>query len=226
MPENRGRKGEASQQRIVEAAYRLFLEQGYHGTSMRQIAEGAGLTLGGIYNHFEGKESIWLVVFMSKHPYQALLPLLLAAEGESVADFIRTSAADVVAELERSSDLLNLMFIELVEFGGAHLPALYHSALPYLEPLAEKFRRLRGRLRPLPLPILARSFAGLFFSYYITERLMPKEVRSLMGDSALDAFVDIYLYGVLDESHLRQGQPQPGSPSSMQSAAQSAMRQG
>ena len=52
-------------------------------------------------------------------------------------------------------------------------------------------------MRPIPLPILARSFAGLFFSYYITEILMPPEVRALMGDSALDSFIDIYLHGIL-----------------------------
>jgi AcrR family transcriptional regulator len=184
----------------VDAAYDLFLEQGYHGTSMRQIAERAGLTMGGIYNHFDGKERIWLAVFMAKHPYQTILPLLLAAPGDSVADFIRTAAADVVAELERHNDLLNLMFIEIVEFGGIHLPAIFQGALPHLQPLAERFRRLRGRMRPLPLPILARSFAGLFFSYYITERLMPPDVQPLMGAHALDAFVDIYLYGILDQS--------------------------
>jgi AcrR family transcriptional regulator len=194
-------KGEASRQRIIEAAYVLFLEQGYHGTSMRQIAERAGLTLGGIYNHFDGKESIWLAVFLAKHPYHTILSLLQVAQGKTVAEFIRTSAANVVAELERSNDPLSLMFIELIEFGGAHLPAIFHEALPQLAPLAEKFRGLSGRLRPLPLPILARSFAGLFFSYYITEQLLPEEVRPLMGDKALDAFVDIYLYGILDESH-------------------------
>jgi AcrR family transcriptional regulator len=211
-------KGEASRQRIVEAAYALFLEQGYHGTSMRQIAERAGLTMGGIYNHFDGKESIWLAVFMAKHPYQTILPLVLRSEGDSVADFIRTSAADVVAELERHNDLLNLMFIEIVEFGGAHLPAIFHSVLPHLEPLTAKFRRLRGRLRPLPLPILARSFAGLFFSYYITERLMPQEIRLLMGDNALDVFVDIYLYGILDES--RPGPQQALTQQPIDTAAQ------
>lgn len=204
MAERALSKGEASRQRIVDAAYLLFLEQGYHGTSMRQIAERAGLTMGGIYNHFDGKESIWVAVFMTKHPYQTILPLLRAAPGDSVADFIRTSAADVVAELERHNDLLNLMFIELVEFGGVHLPAIFHSAAPHLAPLAEKFRHLQGRLRPLPLSILARSFGGLFFSYYITERLMPPEVQSTMGEHALDAFVDIYLYGILDE-------PRPGA---------------
>ncbi len=191
-------KGEASQQRIIEAAYELFLEQGYHGTSMRQIAERVGLTMGGIYNHFGGKESIWEAVFMTKHPYQTILPLVVEAQGKTVAEFIRTAATDVVTELERHDDLLNLMFIELVEFGGQHLPDIFQAAVPHLQPLASKFRQLHGRLRPLPLPILARSFAGLFFSYYITERLMPPDVRPLMGENALDTFVDIYLYGILD----------------------------
>ena len=89
-------KGEASQQRIIEAAYELFLEQGYHGTSMRQIAERAGLTMGGIYNHFDGKESIWEAVFMAKHPYRTMLPLLVERSGHTVAEFVRTAAADVV----------------------------------------------------------------------------------------------------------------------------------
>jgi AcrR family transcriptional regulator len=193
-------KGEASQQRIIDAAYKLFLEQGYHGTSMRQIAQSAGLTMGGIYNHFDGKESIWEAVFMAKHPYHTILPLILEAQGKTVAEFIRTAANDVVAELQKHDELLNLMFIELVEFGGRHLPEIFHAVAPHLLPLATRFRQLHGQLRPLPLPILARSFAGLFFSYYITERLMPPDVQPLMGDDALDTFVDIYLYGILDSA--------------------------
>jgi AcrR family transcriptional regulator len=201
-------KGEASRQRIVDAAYRLFLDQGYHGTSMRQIAERADMTMGGIYNHFDGKESIWEAVFLARHPYHTILPLILAAGGGSVAEFIRAAAGDVVAELERHNDLLNLMFIELVEFSGAHLPTMYQTILPHLLPLAERFNQLQGRLRGIPLPILARSFAGLFFSYYITERLMPAEVRPLMGESALDAFVDIYLYGILAAEGAQASAPQ------------------
>jgi AcrR family transcriptional regulator len=201
-------KGEASQQRIVEAAYTLFLEQGFHGTSMRQIAERAGLTMGGIYNHFDGKESIWEAVFMAKHPYRAVLPLLVDAEGQTVAEFVRSAAGGVVTELERHDELLNLMFVEIVEFGGNHLPDIFHAVMPSLAALGDKFRGLQGQLRPLPLPILARSFAGLFFSYYITERLMPPEVRPLMGDHALDAFVDIYLYGILDG----EGAPRVSKP--------------
>jgi len=57
------RKGEATQARILDTAHALFMEQGYHGTSMRQIAERARITLGGIYNHFASKEAIWEAVF-------------------------------------------------------------------------------------------------------------------------------------------------------------------
>jgi hypothetical protein len=65
--------------------------------------------------------------------------------------------------------------------------------------LGQIFAQKRGRLRPVPLPILVRSFAGLFFSYYITEQVMPEEARAFMGEHALETFVDIYLHGILDE---------------------------
>jgi AcrR family transcriptional regulator len=44
-------QGEQTKSEITQVAYRLFLEQGYHGTSMRQIAQNSGIALGGIYNH-------------------------------------------------------------------------------------------------------------------------------------------------------------------------------
>jgi hypothetical protein len=46
------------------------MEQGYHATSMRQIAERADLALGGIYNHFASKEDIFEAIIMDKHPYK------------------------------------------------------------------------------------------------------------------------------------------------------------
>ena len=36
-------RGEKTRQRILDAALELFCRQGYHGTSMRQIATRAGL---------------------------------------------------------------------------------------------------------------------------------------------------------------------------------------
>ena len=88
---------------------------------MRQIAEHAGLALGGIYNHFTSKEEIFEAIVVDKHPYKKILPLILEAQGETAEDFLK-NAMQIISlnELNREPYYLNLMMIELVEFNGGH----------------------------------------------------------------------------------------------------------
>jgi len=44
--------------RILHQAMRIFLEKGYHGTSIDNITQAAGLTKGALYWHFESKEAL------------------------------------------------------------------------------------------------------------------------------------------------------------------------
>ena len=43
---------------VVTAAIANFTTLGYHGTSMRDIAAGAGVTVASIYHHFASKQVI------------------------------------------------------------------------------------------------------------------------------------------------------------------------
>ncbi|HEC62584.1 MAG TPA: TetR/AcrR family transcriptional regulator [bacterium] len=45
---------------MIQGAFNLFLERGYHGNSMRQIAQEVNIALGGIYNHFSAKDENFL----------------------------------------------------------------------------------------------------------------------------------------------------------------------
>lgn len=45
-------------EQILDAAVSEFLDRGYEGTSMQSIARRAGLTKGGVYHHFSGKDQI------------------------------------------------------------------------------------------------------------------------------------------------------------------------
>jgi AcrR family transcriptional regulator len=50
-----GRRAETAdetRQRLVEATFALHTEQGVHATSMKQIAERAGVSVGTVYHHF------------------------------------------------------------------------------------------------------------------------------------------------------------------------------
>lgn len=51
-----------SREAILEAATRLFIEQGFHGISMRQIAEAVGVTKAALYYHFQDKEDLFVAI--------------------------------------------------------------------------------------------------------------------------------------------------------------------
>jgi AcrR family transcriptional regulator len=194
------KKGDLTRLAIEDAAFELFMEQGYHATSMRQIADKAELALGGIYNHFPGKEELFTAIFMDKHPYRQILPLMLDAKGDTAEEFIRNAARALVTGLGSRPDLLKLFFIELVEFNGKHMTKLIGEIAPKLIPMFEKVIHVRKNLRKIPPPVMVRSFLGMFFSFYITEMLIKDSVLAkLMPKNSFDMFVDIYLHGVIKE---------------------------
>ena len=47
-----------TEERILKQAMRLFLEKGYHGTSIDDITKAAGLMKGALYWHFGSKEDL------------------------------------------------------------------------------------------------------------------------------------------------------------------------
>ena len=165
-------KGERTRQAIIEAAYKLFLSNGYHGTSMRQIANGAGIALGGLYNHFASKEELFDQIVLEKHPYRQILPILQATPGETVEEFIATACQTIIQELGGRPDFIKLIFIELIEFQGVHIPLLVQAVLPEIVPLLDRFQSKHGELRAIPAPVIIRAFFGLLFSYYLTEYLL------------------------------------------------------
>ncbi len=208
MPRSSYEKSEETRARIVDAAYRLFMERGYSGSSMRDIGRSAGVTVGAIYNHFPTKEAVWLEVLTARHPYHEIFPVIRATQGETIADFVRSAASGLVRELLKRPDLLNLMFIEIVEFNARHIPEMYRLILPEMYSLNEILRGKRGRLREIPMPLLVRSFAGLFFSYYITGLLANGMAGIRNDEESLSQVVDLYLFGVLrDDDPARGEQP-------------------
>ena len=49
---------EARRNQIVDAAWQLFAQKGYHQTTMQDIATEAGLSAGALYRYFSGKDAL------------------------------------------------------------------------------------------------------------------------------------------------------------------------
>lgn len=196
-------RGEQTQEAILQAAYRLFIQHGYHGTSMRQIAHQANLAVASIYNHYQSKEQIFLAVLERYHPIFEILPKLAPNQDLDIAEFVHRAAQIIAEHLEQRQEFLNLFFIELVEFRACHIPHLLTKNEPLLTAFIQNFIAHKGNLRPFPPFVLARAFLGMFFAYYIT-RFIAGNLAILGGDDhVLDDFVDIFLHGTLSEENKR-----------------------
>jgi TetR/AcrR family transcriptional regulator, transcriptional repressor for nem operon len=61
MPYAAGHRN-ATRQKIIDSARRLFNERGFDNVSVKQIMAGAGLTHGGFYDYFKGKTALYTEV--------------------------------------------------------------------------------------------------------------------------------------------------------------------
>ena len=198
MPKEKLKKGDLTRLAIEDAAIELFIEQGYHATSMRQIKDRAGLALGGIYNHFKSKDEIFEAIIVDKHPYKKILPLILAAEGETIEEFLSNAARVVITELTSQQYYVKLMLIEIAEFNGRHGASLIKEIAPKILPVFERLVKSRKELRVTHPAILMRSFIGMVLSYMLTDIVISQSIlKNLMPKNALDTYIDIYMHGIL-----------------------------
>jgi AcrR family transcriptional regulator len=198
MVEETQTKGGATRLAVEDAAVELFMEHGYHATSMRQIAERADLALGGIYNHFKSKDEIFEAIIVDKHPYKKILPLVLEAQGENVEDLLKNAMQTAITEFGREPYYIKLMMIELVEFNGKHGALILKEIAPKILPVFEKIVKTRQNLRVTNPAMLMRIFFGMVLSYFMTDMIMSNSmVGVLMPKNPMDIYVDVILHGVL-----------------------------
>jgi AcrR family transcriptional regulator len=185
-------RGQDTRQAILNAAYDLFVAQGFHGTSMRQIAEGSGTALGGIYNHFESKEQIFEMLVLERHPIRRLLEILSQAPGDTVEDFFHSAARGLQAELRNQPGFINLALVEITEFKTRHVPLLIRTFLPQSLALLERFRGEHNQLRDFPVQSVMAGFlstmlAGYGSAYFLGGPNPPD----------LETQLDIFFHGIL-----------------------------
>jgi len=189
----------STREAILIAAYTLFKDQGYHGTSMRQIAKVAEIALGGIYNHFKSKEEIFCTVLIDYHPAQEVIPVVLEGVGKNIEGFVRHAATTIMTTLTERPDFLNLMFIELVEFRSQHIPMLYKQIFPRGLEIVQSFVADQRGIRSIPIDVVLRAFLGLMSSLVISQALLGQQVEDIGGEGDIKHYIDIFLYGILED---------------------------
>lgn len=133
---------EETSQKILNQAMRIFLEKGYHGTSIDEITKAAGLTKGALYWHFKSKEDL-LRRIIDEHEERFLNGLIKAVkevEGGVVDKFekyIRFNSAFAYYNRELCVSFTTLA----AELVGAH-----HEIEPQIKRSFKKYQRFLSGL--------------------------------------------------------------------------------
>ncbi len=200
-------KPNSSQQEIIHAAAQLFVQQGYHGTSMRQIAKASGLALGSAYNHFPSKEAIFKAVFLEYHPYNDILPYLISINNIPIEEFLQKAIDALGESLKERPYFLNLLFIEIVEFDGVHIFELFKQVVPNAGQIPIGLIKNNPRIRSIPPLILMRTMMGMIVSYYTIELTFAKIAPPEFRENASSYVIDILLHGILLPDSDTQSKP-------------------
>ncbi len=184
--------------RIRRAALDLFLEHGFHGTSMRLIARRAGVALAAIYNHYASKEALFVDLLTELVPHRGLVAAMSRADGDTVEALIADATRRMGEALTENQVNMRLMFVELLEFNGRHAPSLAEEFLPEAAGFVTKLQRAEGKLRPYPTIIIARVFFGLVMSYAVSVAFFKDIPLLELGPEDLTAFGGIFLHGILE----------------------------
>ncbi len=191
---------EKNKLKIERAALHLFTRKGFHGTTVREIAQKAGVSMGKLYIYYDTKEDIFIDLVhhlgrrMEAIRQTELIPLMASLDPDSLRKLAR-AIGRVVSE---NLDYWRLMYIDVVEFRHKHF---IHS-----------FREIAGGLRVYANAMIQKSRISFppgvdaslaytaiylqFFTYFLAEELFgAKRHLGMSDEEAIDQLVLLYTGG-------------------------------
>jgi len=193
---------------VLDAALALFSTQGYRATSMREIAEKAGVSTGNVYHHFKDKEAIFLELLdvywrAIEDPDFPVNKALRTGSFPENLEAIGLAARESVAQYR---PYVTLIYVDVVEFEGSHIRKFYSEMAGRFERFVDLHKdeiKLEGKLRPEVQPASAVMFAfRTFLNHFAVELVFG--VPDHYGKSTGEVVGDI--------SHiLRHGMLKPGA---------------
>jgi AcrR family transcriptional regulator len=142
--------------KILEAAFNVLSRQGYENSSIRDIAEEAGVAQGLVHYHYKSKQMLVLAVLE-----YVCQKVEIGVEGEAGA----VAAFDQTKQMLRDSRATNALYIQLIGVGlhdpaiGAGVRNFVRGDRAHVEDIARQVLGERG-LDPSP----ARGVAGVVWA--------------------------------------------------------------
>lgn len=186
---------------ILEAAKLLFMQEGFRGISMRQIAEAVGVTKAALYYHFKDKEELFVAIV---EEYLLAMSTMIDEVTSSSLD-TRTQIAELVrrilAQPPEQRSIIRLASQELSNVSPenrARFLEMYHSRFIGRITALLEGGMVRGELRPMNTSIATWTLLGMMYPYF--HPAPPSQ--ALPTETVVEELLAIYLDGIASPSYL------------------------
>ncbi|MBS1675262.1 MAG: TetR family transcriptional regulator [Actinobacteria bacterium] len=123
-------RGDAARARLIAAAVDAFAEKGFHGTTTRDIASGAGMSPAALYVHHRSKEEMLYLIARDGHAETLALVHASMADADGSTETLRRVVHALAAQHARGHTVARIINYELAALEPEHqaeIRALRHE---------------------------------------------------------------------------------------------------
>ena len=184
---------------ILDGATRIFLEEGYAGTTMDRVAAAAGVSKPTVYSHFHDKEGLFNALMeqmVRKMQWAKCAQDLRQSPLESPETVLRRLANDILDSCIGNPE--RITFIRLVMGESGRFPELGRAFVQHADkPALEALRHYLSACPDLNLPdpaAAAHTFMGTLIYFLITQEMMHgADIILMKRDHLVDHLIDLIM---------------------------------
>jgi AcrR family transcriptional regulator len=182
-------------EQILSEAKRLFIEQGYHALSMRQIAEAVGVSKAALYYHFRDKQELFLAILES---YLDVIEAILdrvQAEGTTCRQQISALVETILSQPAEQRAIIRLASQEMAQLSAEARQAFnttYHAKFIDKVEAILKAGVESGELKPIDTGVATWTLLGMMYPYFY-----PAQSHDMPSSpNVAEQLLEIYLNGM------------------------------
>lgn len=198
------KKQTAKQQKVVEAAIKIFAEKGFSNTSTSEIAEAAGVAEATIFRHYGTKDNLLLSVIlpfikdfiprMAEETFNGLLSQNPATFEQFLRELIK-NRIDFISDNRKLFQILVKEVMYREEFKQELAPLLSEIIIYHFNKVIETFKE-RGDLIEKPTPILLRMLLTFLYGYFTSRFMLVTDKFVTDDDAEIDEVVRFIMDGL------------------------------
>jgi AcrR family transcriptional regulator len=180
-------------EQILSTAKRLFIQQGYYGLAMRQIAEALGVSKAALYYHFKDKEELLLAILDSYLDEMEADLARIQGEHTSARQRVQTLVKMILSQPAEQRAVIRLSSQEMAHLSEparqAFNSAYHRKFINHIVSILQAGMS-SGELRRMDANVATWALLGMMYPYFYpahSSDLPPAmEVAERLADIYLD----------------------------------------